>query len=79
MFYLQVQWFIVVPYPQWIDVSNPRTKEWFPYLIVSHSLHYIFITFHKQFSIDHAIDFITFMFYILYISYTRDFGIVDVA
>ena len=65
MFYLQFQWFIVVLYPQWIDVSNPRTKEWFPYLIVSHSLNNIFITFHKQFSIDHAIDFITFMFYIL--------------
>ena len=79
MFYLQAQWFIVVPYPQWIDVSNERTKEWFPYLIVSHSLHYIIITFHKQFSIDHAIDFINFMFYILYISYTRDFAIVDVA
>ena len=61
------------------QVSNLRTKEWFPYIIVSHFLHYILITFHKQFSIDHAIDFITFMFYILYISYRWDFGIVDVA
>ena len=63
MFYLQVQWFIVVPYLQLIDISNTRTKEWFPYLIVSPSLHYVFINFHKQFSIDHAINFITFMFY----------------